>query len=170
MKIGFYKIVPQIISNWVFDVANEICIELGYDSHTTSNCEDCYNDDITFLLLMSWHMLNNEYNDFKSIYKKSKCVALVNVEQLVNSEFYKEAFLEESQYCDCVVETLPEQLDYTKSIIKSKPVVFMPFGYHHSMTTHHNYYGKDVINWDVYNITKELKIVDGNYLMSGKLT
>src|SRR3990167_1174697 len=129
-QIGLFCLDP--IYQWIVNTWQYVLREEGYDAHLADrvNYKRCYYDDITFLFLFArrLHATGNPYNEnFKSIYKRSKCVVLCQFEPIHLLDKALQCFKEESNYADIVLELFPERFEFTQSQVPDKRVLYMPF-------------------------------------------
>jgi hypothetical protein len=130
LKIGFFNLKGSVYYSLAY---NQIFTQWGHEFHEGFIPQDFFNDDITFLALHSFHMRDRSLSHFKEIFGKSKCVVLLQMEQIHRNELYLSGYTEEQKYANFVLEQSPEMFSYTTSV-STTPVIFAPFGYHESMT------------------------------------
>jgi len=138
-RIGLFCLNPNY--QWIANAWANVLNINGYNAHLADRTRysTCDSDDITFLFLFSRRVSSsNPYNDnFKKIYKRSKCVVLCQFEPIHLLDNALQCFIEESQYSDVVLELFPERFEFTKAQIPNKKVLYMPFAYHESMVLNH---------------------------------
>jgi len=151
MKIGFYCIPTTRLYSFV-EPYYLSALKLNHQVHITTNASDCFKDDITFLFIFSRF---NDYDLYRPIYGKSKCVVLVQTEQIQFRDDYLAGYTEAMKYADVSAVTMPEVKEFTLKHT-AKPVIDLFYGYHPSKTIYQNMKEELHINWDVFQI--ELKL------------
>jgi len=140
-------------STWYGSVIASILNELGHSGGVTTKMTDCFGDDITFLVL--WGQFARKKDDrFKIIKGKSKCVILMQTEQIHRKKLWYDGFNLIQPHIDAVVECNTELMDFTKKLSKV-PVYSLPMGFHNSMITSND--TPISVPWDVFRVEKNRK-------------
>jgi hypothetical protein len=126
MKISVYT--RKSMSGWYPSLLQKVLIELGHSSALVGRFSNtAVDDDITFFVTFGYAM-GRELRYFKG---KTKCMVLVEVEQLMPGLRYWNRFRDDEQYVDVIVFPFSKQMDI--SSVTTKPALNMPLGYHSSL-------------------------------------
>jgi hypothetical protein len=129
MNISVYR--TGSMSDWYPTLLHKILLELGHNSNLIGRgSETIIDDDITFFVIFA----NSLEYELKQIKGKTKCVALIETEQILHAASYHDRFDKNQILSDVIV--FPYQFFYDApkygNFIR-KPTFNMPLGYHETL-------------------------------------
>ena len=151
MKIHIFTYPSS--STWYGSVMASALKDLGHNAAVTKVAADCFQDDITFLLLCG--RLSRPPNDtFHEIKGKSNCIVLMQTEQIFKNKRFLVWLNKMQPHIDAIAEYDVEQIETIRPISKV-PIHLLQVGFHKDMITSND---KPVsLPWDVFRLEKAIK-------------
>ncbi len=126
MNISIYT--RGSMTNWYPVLLQRVLIELGHSSKLISALHnDSIDDDITFFIPFGYPM----WRELPRLQGKTKCIALIETEQILPGLRYYNRFQDDSSKSDIVIFPFSKKMDVGG--LTKKPVLNMPLGYHPSL-------------------------------------